>query len=367
MSRCSSFTELPTLPQDLDMPRVALHVLFWLMYVLALTYLNVTYDVTSFDLLPEGSLGLFYQQFTIQVIWLVVKIPFVYGALVLLNRYLNQQGGLGESVVVFLLFLSLGAIAMSLLNHGLILPHIMHEPPGRYSVFSTGSLMYHALSLSFVTGMAAAVKLMRWRHQAQLRVAQLQKEMTEAELRYLKGQINPHFLFNTLNNIYSLARKGSAATAESVLRLSKLMRFVVFEASQSRLLLRNEIALIEDYIELERLRYTDRLQVDFIHELDNPDQEIAPLLLIHFVENAFKHGISETHNHSFVNINIKLSGNLLSMVIINSVPPTADKTQGATIGLENIRRQLELQYPKHRLDIMNTSDTFQITLTIPLV
>jgi two-component system, LytTR family, sensor kinase len=348
------------------MRRVLLHVLFWLMYVLALTYLNVTYEVTSFELLPEGALLLFFQQVTIQASLLIIKVPFTYAALHLLDRYLIQKNSMFQIAGILFLLLILGAIAMSLLNQKLILPFLMNIAESEYSVFSTGSLIYHGLALAFVTGMAATLKLMRWRHQAQLRVTKLEMEMTEAELKFLKGQINPHFLFNTLNNIYSLARKGSATTADSVLKLSKLMRFMLFEAGNPRILLRNEIALINDYIELERLRYTDRLRIEFKHELDNVDQEIAPLLLIHFVENAFTHGVSETHHDSFINITIKLASNTLSITIINSIPPIANKSNGTNIGLDNVRRQLELLYPKHRLEVVNNVDTFQVFLTIPL-
>lgn len=349
------------------MRRVLLHVLFWLVYILALTYLNVTSDVKSFELLPEGALLLFYRQIASQTILLIVKIPFVYAALFLLNRFLDQKNKLLPIIGTLVMLMALGAVSMSLLNHSIILPYLFDIHQSEYSVFSTGSLIYHGLALAFVTGIASTLKLMRWQHRTKLQVANLQKEMTEAELKYLKGQINPHFLFNTLNNIYSLARKGSATTADSVLKLSKLMRFMLFEAGNSRILLRNEIGLINDYIELERLRYTDRLSVNFKHELDNVDQEIAPLLLIHFVENAFKHGVSETHHSSFVNIDIKLLRGLLSATIVNSVPQVPGKPNGTTIGMDNVRRQLELLYPKHKLEAMHQPDSFCVLLTIPLL
>jgi sensor histidine kinase YesM len=349
------------------MRRTVSHLLFWVAYVLALTYLNVTSDVTGFQWLPENALSQFYRHSISQLILLGVKVPFVYVALSMLTRYLRQKDRLFPIVVTLIALLGLGTVGMSLLNHNLILPYLFDIHENEYSVFSTGSLIYHGLALAFVTGLAATIKLIRWQHHAQLQVVNLQKEITAAELKYLKGQINPHFLFNTLNNIYSLARKGSTATADSVLKLSKLMRFMLFETGNSRILLKSEISLMEDYIELERLRYTDRLRVDFTYELDNPAQEIAPLLLIHFVENAFKHGISETHDRSFIHINLKLSNNILSVNIINSVSPAAGKIHGAKIGLENIRRQLELQYPRHRLDIKSASDTFQVSLTIPLL
>ncbi len=348
------------------MRRVFLHVLFWLVYVFTLAYLNVTSGVKSFELLPEGALLLFYSQVIIQTIFLLVKIPFVYTALFLLDQYLNQKRKLFPIVGILTILITAGAISMSLLNHHLILPYLLNMYENEYSVFSTGSLLYHGLALAFITGIATTIKLMRWQYQTQLQVVKLQRQMIEAELKYLKGQINPHFLFNTLNNIYSLARKGSSAAAESILKLSKLMRFMLFETGNARILLKNEIALIEDYIELERLRYTNRLHIDFKNDLDKSDQEIAPLLLIHFVENAFKHGISETHQNSFVSIDIKLKEGILDVQIANSIQPTTGKSNGSKIGLENVRRQLELIYPNHRLEVLNTSDTFKVTLIIPL-
>ena len=347
------------------MKRIALHLLFWFTYVLALTYLNITSGVTNFELLPPDFLSLFSTQFVIQFLFLFVKVPFVYVALVLLDKYLRQELSVLRMMGILLALLAMGAIAMSVLNHKLVLPYAYQIQDSEFSIFSTGSLVYHGLALAFVTGIAATIKLLRWQSRTQVHIAQLQTEKTDAELKYLKGQINPHFLFNTLNNIYSLARKGSAATADSVLKLSKLMRFMLFEASHSRILLRSEIALIEDYTELERLRYTDRLRIDFKHDLDDHNQEIAPLLLIHFVENAFKHGVSETHRASFVAIDIKLRQRQLHVEVINSVPSSPNQVVDSQMGMENVRRQLELIYPNHQLEVAHEVDTFRVMLTIP--
>jgi len=347
------------------MHRILLHILFWVAYVFALTYLNITSDARSFELLPELAFSQLYHHIATQVILLVVKVPFVYAALFLLDQYLHQKAKLLPVITILVGLLALSSILLNLVKRELILPYFFDIHDSEYSLFSTGSLAYFGLALAFVTGIAATLKLMRWQHQTQLQVIALQKQMTDAELKYLKGQINPHFLFNTLNNIYSLALKGSEATAESVLKLSKLMRFMLFEATHTRILLKNEIALIEDYIELERLRYTDRLRIDFQYELDNDSQEIAPLLLIHFVENAFKHGVSETHQASFVDIKIKLRQGQLSVAIVNSVPLSASKSTSAQMGMENVRRQLVLLYPDHQLEVWNGADTFSIKLHIP--
>jgi LytS/YehU family sensor histidine kinase len=186
-------------------------------------------------------------------------------------------------------------------------------------------------------------------------------------LKYLKSQLNPHFLFNTLNNIYALAQKESIHTPEAILKLSKLMRFMLYEASKSDILLTEEIRMIEDYISLEKLRYTDRLSITFNHSIDNANQRIAPLLLIHFVENAFKHGLSESRNEAFIKINISLTEGLLQASISNSKADklTQEKNQGS-IGLDNIKRQLQLIYPSHRLMIKDEATTFTVVLNLTL-
>jgi two-component system, LytTR family, sensor kinase len=348
------------------MARYQQHLLFWTAYVLFKAYLNITANVTDFELLPEVSWSVVFQHLVLQLASLVVQVPFVYVVLYLLTNFLSGTSTRIKTVITMAGLFAIGAVAMSFINHYVILPHILHYAGTEFSVFSIGSLVYHSFSLAFVAGLAATFKLMRWQSKARVREMNLQKEKIDAELKYLKGQVNPHFLFNTLNNIYGLARKKSDATAESVLKLSKLMRFMLFDASQSSIRLIDEVKLIEDYISLERLRYADRVNIALIQNIDNTDQEIAPLLLIHFVENAFKHGVSESLNESFVNIDIQLKSNVLKAIIRNSMPEGTRETLNESIGMENIKRQLELLYPEHQLSVEKRQQTFQVTLTIPL-
>jgi two-component system LytT family sensor kinase len=348
------------------MARYQQHLLFWTAYVLFKAYLNITANVTDFELLPEVSWRVVLQHLTLQFTYLVVQVPFVYGALYLLDQFLSGKKSRSEVLLTIAGLFAVGSLAMSFLNHYVILPHILHFTGSEFSVFSIGSLAYHSFSLAFVAGLAATFKLMRWQSQARVREANLHKEKIDAELKYLKGQVNPHFLFNTLNNIYGLARKKSDATAESVLKLSKLMRFMLFDAGQSRIRMSDELKLIEDYISLERLRYTDRVNIALLQTIDNPDQEIAPLLLIHFVENAFKHGVSESISESFVNIDIQVKKNFLKATIRNSIPEGVREASNESIGMENIKRQLELLYPDHKLEVEKNHQTYQVTLTLSL-
>jgi LytS/YehU family sensor histidine kinase len=256
---------------------------------------------------------------------------------------------------------------MSVINHNLILPIILQYQGELGSVFNPGSLLYHAFSLAFITGIALAIKLIRTQSRKRLYELSLEKERVNAELKYLKAQLNPHFLFNTLNNIYSLARKESVNTPEAILKLSKLMRFMLYEASKSDILLTEEIRMIEDYISLERLRYTDRVSITFHNVVDDPAQHIAPLLLIHFVENAFKHGLSESRSDAFIKIDITLKNGLLEACIANSKADKITKDEStSSIGLENIKRQLQLIYPAHKLIIKDEATIFSVELSLTL-
>ena len=144
---------------------------------------------------------------------------------------------------------------------------------------------------------------------------QLRIEKQEAELNYLKSQTNPHFLFNTLNNIYSLARDKSDLTPESILRLSKILRFMLYETGGEYIAIEQELKVMTDYIALEKLRYDESLRVNFNHDLEDMKQSIPPLLLIPLVENAFKHGVSETRNQPFVEIHLSVKSRQLQFVV----------------------------------------------------
>jgi two-component system, LytTR family, sensor kinase len=194
---------------------------------------------------------------------------------------------------------------------------------------------------------------------------QLLIEKKEAELSYLKSQTNPHFLFNTLNNIYSLARDKSDLAPESILRLSKILRFMLYETSGSYIAIEQEMKIINDYIELEKLRYDDSLQIKLSHDVENMKQALPPLLLIPLVENAFKHGVSETRQQPFIDIHLSVNKRLLTFTIKNS---TGIEEIGIkeNIGLSNLRRQLELLYREYELSVQHSNAVFTAMLKINL-
>ncbi len=195
---------------------------------------------------------------------------------------------------------------------------------------------------------------------------QLRIEKQAAELNYLRSQTNPHFLFNTLNNIYSLARDKSNLAPESILRLSKILRFMLYETGGEFIAIEHELKIIDDYIALEKLRYDESLNINFNYDIEDMKQALPPLLLIPLVENAFKHGASETRGHPFVDIHLSVSKRQLAFLIKNSTDTTAHGDVKENIGLSNLRRQLELLYTDYDLSVQQQDSVFIANLKINL-
>ena len=196
---------------------------------------------------------------------------------------------------------------------------------------------------------------------------QLRIEKQQAELNYLKSQTNPHFLFNTLNNIYSLARDKSDLAPESILRLSKILRYMLYETAGPYIAIEQEVKIISDYIALEKLRYDESLRINFNNDVEDMRQAMPPLLLIPLVENAFKHGVSETRALPFVDIHLSVNKRRLEFVVKNSAESFGSAaTRQEHIGLSNLRRQLELLYTDYSLVLNQEEFVFVATLQINL-
>jgi two-component system, LytTR family, sensor kinase len=195
---------------------------------------------------------------------------------------------------------------------------------------------------------------------------QLRIEKQAAELNYLRSQTNPHFLFNTLNNIYSLARDKSNLAPESILRLSKILRFMLYETGGEFIAIEQELKIIDDYIALEKLRYDESLNINFNYDIEDMKQALHPLLLIPLVENAFKHGVSETRSRPFVDIHLSVSKRQLAFLVKNSTDATTHGAVKENIGLSNLRRQLELLYTDYDLSVQQQDSVFVANLKINL-
>jgi len=205
----------------------------------------------------------------------------------------------------------------------------------------------------------------RLRHTQQL-AAKAEADRIHAELSFLKAQINPHFLFNTLNNIYYLAVSGSNQTAESVMKLSNIMRYVTDEVQEDFVSLENEISCITDYIDLQRLRLGQKVTIDFRVSGDPADKKIAPLVLIPFIENVFKYGVSN-HDVSLLKILIGTEGNTITMETENKLFPDQIPRERTGIGIKITETRLSQIYPgQYRLQVNREDGLFRLYLKINL-
>ncbi|MEJ1237404.1 histidine kinase [Chryseolinea sp. T2] len=191
-----------------------------------------------------------------------------------------------------------------------------------------------------------------------------------AELDALKAQLHPHFLFNSLNNVYAFALDNSPRTPETILRISSILRYVLYEGSAANVSLKKEIEVLQSYIELEKIRYEERLELNLNVRGTVNSQEIAPLLMLPLIENAFKHGASETIGTPWINIDLLLNGSDFTFKVSNSKPDTqssALKPSGTHIGLANVRKRLQLLYPgRHSFRVHDEEDVFVVELKLTL-
>ncbi|RZJ89054.1 MAG: hypothetical protein EOO20_12005, partial [Chryseobacterium sp.] len=195
-----------------------------------------------------------------------------------------------------------------------------------------------------------------------------EQQRTNAELQLLKSQLHPHFLFNTLNNLYSHILDQSPKAPEIVLKLSALLRFMIYESSDD-ISLGKEITLIEHYVALEKLRYEDRLDLSIVISGDTSGHRIAPLLLLPFLENAFKHGASRQIDQCWISLHLSIDGNMMNFKLVNSVDneaePGGDKTGG--LGLQNVQRRLDLLYPGgYTLQMLTEDQVYVVNLELKL-
>ena len=194
-------------------------------------------------------------------------------------------------------------------------------------------------------------------------------KLHEAELKLLRAQIHPHFLFNTLNNLYGLTLEKSELAPELVLKLSDLMDYMLYKCNRPKVQLNSELEHLKNYLEIERIRYGKKLKTEFGVEGKTNQLQIAPMLLLAFFENAFKHGASKSVQNPFVNIHIKIEEQQVELQICNSRNPLYEKTEDYTkgIGLKNVQKRLELIYPdRHQLEIIQKNETFEIRLQLLL-
>jgi len=224
---------------------------------------------------------------------------------------------------------------------------------------------------TFFIGIASTIySIMNDWLESQREKKELQSQTLQSELKFLKSQINPHFLFNTLNSLYALTLKKSDQAPEIVLKLSEMMRYMLYECNEREVPLSKEINYLKNYLELEKIRQGKKMEINFAMDGEVGHQKIAPLMFIPFVENSFKHGISNQISAGYVNILLEINQNEVTVTIENSktasVPSPSGKKSGG-IGLVNVKRRLDLLYPdKYDLIIDEDPNTYTVKLCIDL-
>jgi two-component system, LytTR family, sensor kinase len=243
---------------------------------------------------------------------------------------------------------------------------VLHE--GIIGLFMLHSLSEILLDLLYLISPALILTLFISVFTLSTQTLKLQMDNLNLELAFLKAQINPHFLFNTLNNVYSLALHKSDKTADAVLKLSGLMRYTLYESNTAKIPLEKEITFCKDYIELERMRHSTRVRIELNVPAELDHYSIAPLIIFPFIENAFKHGIRNSTKKSWVFIDIQILNNELTAIIRNSVTGTYENEKNiGGIGISNTKKRLNLLYPdKHTLRIEQTDSVFSVILAIRL-
>ncbi len=352
--------------------RIQRHLVFWFIWWFSMGILY------SFIAINEASAyrARLSASFAEALVYLAVHMFLSYSLMYfVLPRYLLKQKYLLTTIWVIALFF-ITAFFSSILSitviewvRNSILDPSFIDPRRTVHVNIFLSLMAGLRGAITIGGLACTIKLMKYWYMKEQRNLQLQKENVEAQLQLLKAQVHPHFLFNTLNNIYAYTQNTSATASSLVMGLSDMLRYMLYECNQPLVPLQKELKMLEDYIMLEKIRYDNKLDIhiDLPQKADNIF--IAPLVLLPFVENCFKHGASHMLDQPWISLTITLSETKMEMKLINGKPEAGKTIQTKTngIGIINARKRLDLLYlSKHELRINNEEDIFVVDLKLEL-
>lgn len=235
------------------------------------------------------------------------------------------------------------------------------------TAFNVANLFTRSFELFSLVSITTGIKLAKdWLLHMQW-IQEKEKQYLETELNFLKSQIQPHFFFNTLNNLYSLTLKKSDLAPEIVLKLSDLMSYMLYESNAAKTSVNKEVDYLRNYIDVEKLRFGSRLELTFEVEGTTEQAYIPPMLLILFVENSFKHGARHLLNKIHISLALKMENDYLLFQVSNPLPDQPPADDHAGIGLKNVQRRLELLYGKdYVLDISTKENTYTVSLKIPV-
>ena len=334
------------------------HVIFWLVYFL-------------FNVFRWGS---YFDDYLYSLKTNFLGFP-IHIALCYLNIYLLMPQFLFKKKYILYAFLFFTAIFLMVLlkfnlTYFLISNQVWPEGPAPINSLSLNYVIDMMIGELYVITFVTAIKTTLDYLKKQKRVTDLEKAQLETELLFLKSQVSPHFFFNTLNNIHALALEKSDKTPKIIMRLSELMRYLLYETTQKRQSLTNEIHCIQNYLDLEKIRNDDLLEINMSISGDILDKEIAPILLLTFIENAFKHGVNKNIGKTKIDLDFTIKEDFLYFTLVNPLPSkTSIKSSfehSNGIGLENVKKRLTLGYHKndYKLKIKTKKKKFVVRLKI---
>jgi len=296
--------------------------------------------------------------------WLPVVIPYSY----LLAYFIVPKFLLREKFVQFIFAALLWFIAGMAINYYYrVYVLIPAQEAMHFSTIARGGWQLPSYMLLIVHGTNVTIfKLFKYWFKKQQEWMQAEKEKVTAELQLLKAQVHPHFLFNTLNNIYSFSLEQSPKTPGMILKLSSLLSYMLYDCKAEEVLLEKETEIMKNYIDLEKERYGNKIEISWDIEGDVKDKYIAPLLMLPFLENAFKHGTSEQLEKPWLSVDMSVKQDLLRCKIANSKNEFVPLSKNG-IGIQNVKKRLEFLYPgKHELKMNDEGNFFVVSLLIEL-
>lgn len=368
--------------------RILRHVIFWILWFLfilltvhlpATRFPNWQIDYDKVFVEKKGGMVKFLLTMVWRQSWILLcHIAFTYVIIYYIQpRYFNHKKKWISTTIIFISLFMVFLLLHYFVQHLISLHNSSQNTRAGLPQLNltTGNkikmiLFQVTFNLATVVSIAAAIKLMKSWWVKQQEAAQMIKEKANAELQLLKAQVHPHFLFNSLNNIYSFSLEGSLKAPEMIKKLSGLLLYMLHGCKQALVPLKKELQMINDYIALEKIRYGDRIRIELQIPQHLSNEMIAPLLLIPFVENSFKHGASKMMTHPYILLNISLKEQVLFFTLKNSKPSEVEELRANSnggLGLKNVKKRLSLLYPgKHELRIINEDSSFNIELTISL-
>ncbi len=341
----------------MNLIRIGYHFLFWAVYLL----LNgLVACILAGKVLPDDLPYAMYRE----AYSLPVKLALTYFIFYYVLPLYLERSKLPKLVLLTLASFVIATFFYRIVINGYF-EYVENKP---FSILNLKGIVLTVFDLYITITSATIIKMIKLRYKSQEVEEQLIREKLQSELSFLRAQTNPHFLFNTLNNLYVLARKKSEKTANAIMMLSKIMRFVLYDCRAPRIAVSDEAKVIQDYMELEKLRYNDRLTIRYTECLDDPHTAIAPLLLLPFVENSFKHGANSTTGEAEIHIDLTLKGSTLVFKVENTAESNLEANAfSGGIGLKNVQRQLDLVYPqRHELSTEKENGWFRAMLKIEL-